>query len=234
MTLDSAFFAIGLIATATMVLLCILAWRLLHLLQTKHSTEQAAHVVPSGHATAQNQDSSSSAIAESLSELSIALSRMREGPSGASLESPADRLRPLLQDSLRDLSDQIQSLKDTGLTFERWHEDMSSLMTQNREMHVKNREFSSIVQQIVMLSLNATIEAARAGEAGRGFAVVAGQVRALAARSEALSVGYSHSLDKNDSTTTATFQDIQASGKLILAALSGLETAVGRAREKLV
>ena len=42
-----------------------------------------------------------------------------------------------------------------------------------------------IAHQTNMLALNATIEAARAGDAGRGFAVVAGEVKALAAQTEA-------------------------------------------------
>lgn len=172
-------------------------------------------------------------IASSIGALNQTLAdlqSLRPAPSEASAHDT--HLREQLKDAMHAVMDEIRSLKDTALTFERWHEDMSSLVIQNREMHVKNREFAAIVQQIVMLSLNATIEAARAGEAGRGFAVVAGQVRGLAARSEALSVSYSQSLDKNDATTTATFQDIQAGGKMMVAALSGLESTVQRLREK--
>ena len=110
-----------------------------------------------------------------------------------------------------------------ALTFERWHEAMNVLMEQNREMHVKNREFSAIVKHVLIVSLNASIEAARAGEAGRGFAVVADEVRTLASRSDVLSKDYGNRLDRNDMTTTATFQDIQAGGKMIMAAISGIE-----------
>ncbi|RFU45039.1 methyl-accepting chemotaxis protein [Paraburkholderia sp. DHOC27] len=115
-------------------------------------------------------------------------------------------------------------LKSLAATFERWHEQMISLMTQNQDMHAKNRELSAIVRHVVIVSLNASIEAARAGTAGRGFAVVASEVRALAARSEELSKSYRDSLHRNDLTTTATFQDIQAGGKMIAASLSSVES----------
>ena len=131
------------------------------------------------------------------------------------------------------LSDEAARIKDVAVSFEHWHTDMSSLMAQNREMHMKNQEFASIVQQVVILSLNAAIEAARAGESGRGFAVVADQVRSLAVRSESLSKDYSNSLHKNDFTTTATFQDIQAGGKMMMAAISGLESMVNQLRSSL-
>jgi methyl-accepting chemotaxis protein len=122
------------------------------------------------------------------------------------------------------LAAEAARLKGLASTFERWHEQMISLMTQNQDMHAKNRELSSIVRQVVIVSLNASIEAARAGTAGRGFAVVASEVRALAARSEELSKSYRDSLHRNDLTTTATFQDIQAGGKMITASLSSVES----------
>jgi methyl-accepting chemotaxis protein len=122
------------------------------------------------------------------------------------------------------LANEAARLKSLAATFERWHEQMISLMTQNQDMHAKNRELSSIVRHVVIVSLNASIEAARAGTAGRGFAVVASEVRALAARSEELSKSYRDSLHRNDLTTTATFQDIQAGGKMIAASLSSVES----------
>jgi methyl-accepting chemotaxis protein len=99
-------------------------------------------------------------------------------------------------------------------------------MLHNAEMHKQNQEFFNIVKQIVILALNAAIEAARAGEHGRGFAVVADEVRNLAMRSQELSQSYKENLNKNDFLTTATFQDIQAGGKMILTDVSSTSEIV--------
>ncbi|MFX1674500.1 methyl-accepting chemotaxis protein [Paraburkholderia sp. A2WS-5] len=115
-------------------------------------------------------------------------------------------------------------LKQMSTVFERWHEQMISLMAQNRDMHEKNQVLSSIVSHVLIVSLNASIEAARAGAAGRGFSIVAGEVRALATRSQELSRNYRESLHRNDLVTTATFQDIQAGGKMIAASLASVES----------
>jgi methyl-accepting chemotaxis protein len=128
----------------------------------------------------------------------------------------------------RQIAGEAARLKGLGATFERWHEQMISLMTQNHDMHAKNQELSSIVRHVVIVSLNASIEAARAGPAGRGFAVVASEVRSLAARSEELSKSYRDSLHRNDLTTTSTFQDIQAGGKMIAASLASVESLANR------
>ncbi len=125
-------------------------------------------------------------------------------------------------------------LKQFGASFERWHEQMISLMSQNHDMHSKNHELARIVNHVLMVSLNASIEAARAGAAGRGFSIVAGEVRALATRSQELSKSYRDSLDRNDLVTTATFQDIQAGGKMITAALGSVEALAQQFQSKLV
>ncbi|HTH60783.1 MAG TPA: methyl-accepting chemotaxis protein [Paraburkholderia sp.] len=122
------------------------------------------------------------------------------------------------------IAEEAARLKRFADTFERWHEQMTSLMAQNQDMHQKNQELASIVSHVLIVSLNASIEAARAGAAGRGFSIVAGEVRALAARSQELSRSYRDSLNRNDFVTAATFQDIQAGGKMMAASLAGVES----------
>ena len=131
------------------------------------------------------------------------------------------------------IADEATRLRLMSATFERWHEQMISLMAQNQDMHRKNHELVRIVNHVLMVSLNASIEAARAGAAGRGFSIVAGEVRALATRSQELSKSYRDSLDRNDLVTTATFQDIQAGGKMITAALGSVEALAGQFQSKL-
>lgn len=139
------------------------------------------------------------------------------------VQDDSNRAQGKIRGELTLVAQELARLKNVSLLFERWHERMSHLMDQNKDMHFKNEEFASIVKQVVILALNASIEAARAGESGRGFAVVADEVRMLANRSEVLSKNYGESLDKNDLTTTSTFQDIQAGGKMIMAALASIE-----------
>lgn len=146
------------------------------------------------------------------------------------------RLRQI-QDSLNERNKQIESIQlklkqdiasllEILSTINRWDDEMSKLMKHNSYMQEQNQEFAGIVKQIIILALNASIEAARAGEAGRGFAVVADEVKTLATRSGGLSENYRDNLHKNDLIATATFQDIQASGKMILTSLHGLESKI--------
>jgi hypothetical protein len=126
------------------------------------------------------------------------------------------------------IGEEVSSLKAVAHAFERWHQDMNALMDQNRAMRATGEELSLIVRHLTMLSLNAKIEAARAGDASRGFVVVATEMRTLSDRADALQKQFSSGLHRNDLSTTATFQDIQASGKMMMAAISGLEAMIGR------
>ncbi|KXU87568.1 chemotaxis protein [Paraburkholderia monticola] len=150
----------------------------------------------------------------------------------ASLDAAAAHSDEWLQHAAK-IAQEAARLKALTITFERWHEQMISLMSQNRDMHKKNQELSSIVQHVLIVSLNASIEAARAGTAGRGFSIVAGEVRSLASRSQELSKSYRESLHRNDLTTAATFQDIQAGGKMITASLGGVEVLANQFQSRL-
>jgi chromosome segregation ATPase len=141
--------------------------------------------------------------------------------------------KAMWQGEAQRIAGEAARLRGLAATFERWHEQMISLMTQNQDMHAKNHELASIVRHVLIVSLNASIEAARAGAAGRGFGIVASEVRALATRSEELSKSYRDSLHRNDVTTTATFQDIQAGGKMIAASLSSVEALAQQLHSRL-
>ncbi len=150
----------------------------------------------------------------------------------AALAEERVRSEDALQRAAR-IAGEAARLRLMSATFERWHEQMISLMAQNQDMHRKNQELSSIVSHVLIVSLNASIEAARAGSAGRGFSIVAGEVRALATRSQDLSKSYRDSLNRNDLITAATFQDIQAGGKMIAASLASVESLSNQLQTRL-
>jgi methyl-accepting chemotaxis protein len=174
--------------------------------------------------------------------MNIALQRARRARSttGAGLTDTAgdgQRIAPDLRADLlrqtQELAQEVSQLKALAVAFERWHQDMISLMSQNQDMRGVGEDVASIVKQLIMLSLNAAIEAARAGESARGFVVVAAEVRSLSLRAQTLSKDLGKNLHRSDLTTTATFQDIQAGGKLMLAAISGLESMARELRARI-
>lgn len=190
--------------------------------RVRHETAFAAQSIRVGELTAETQR-----LADALASESAQLAQ-----TSAALSDARSRHDELLAHAER-IECEAARLKQFAATFERWHEQMISLMAQNQDMHRKNHELARIVNHVLMVSLNASIEAARAGAAGRGFSIVAGEVRALATRSQELSQSYRDSLDRNDLLTTATFQDIQAGGKMITAALAGVQALAQQFQSKL-
>jgi methyl-accepting chemotaxis protein len=134
-------------------------------------------------------------------------------------------------DRLAGTIDQLLGLVETS---ERWNQELNKLLTHNREVQTKDEEFSSIVNQVIVVALNASIEAARAGEYGRGFGVIAAEVRELATRAGKLSKDYRSNLYKNDLITGSAFQDLQASGKMIAGALNELRMLNAKVRQTMM
>jgi hypothetical protein len=134
----------------------------------------------------------------------------------------------LMSEQHRQVKNEIEQLLAMVNSFERWNNGMHELVAHNGLMREQNNELAMLVKKIIIVALNAAIEAARAGEVGRGFAVVADEVKNLATRSASLSEAYEMNLRKNDVITTATFQDIQASERMVTSAMHNVNGMLDR------
>ncbi|MBN3857785.1 chemotaxis protein [Paraburkholderia sp. Ac-20340] len=235
-------YLIGALAGIVLAALCavVLRLRARSLANEAALASQDAHAAALAQVESRLQDAQESAAHEHEDLLSqidalradLAQRRMVADAMEAALAAERARNTDALH-RIERIASEAARLKQMSVTFERWHEQMISLMSQNHDMHQKNQELSSIVSHVLIVSLNASIEAARAGAAGRGFSIVAGEVRTLATRSQELSKSYRDSLHRNDLITTATFQDIQAGGKMIAASLASVESLSQQLRAEL-
>ena len=154
-----------------------------------------------------------SRLRERVEQMTAALAELESASSRdiSDAQSRYDQLKSELLLQTSQLAKEAGLLKSVAVTFEHWHEEMISLMAQNRNMHVKNQEFVSIVKQVIILSLNASIEAARAGDSGRGFAVVADEVRKLSSLSGETGRNISETTDIVSRAIASAFSNAESS-----------------------
>jgi hypothetical protein len=131
------------------------------------------------------------------------------------------------------LMEEAARLKTLAVAFERWHQDMISMTARNRDMDSQGEDLSTLARQLIMVSINAAIEAARAGDGASGFVVVAAETKSLAKRVESISRDIAKNLNRTNLMNAATFQDIQAGGKMMMAAISGLELMIRQLRQEI-
>ena len=172
----------------------------------------------------QNITSLQQEISERLEEASASTDALRNELEALSENNESKSTE--LCSSTTEMKSEIDALQKLVSTFDRWNKAMAELMGHNQAMLKQSHTFNSLTKQINMLALNASIEAARAGEAGRGFAVVADEVRNLATQSEEVNKKYQANLSKNEVITISTFQDLEASSRMILTSIINLENKV--------
>lgn len=141
--------------------------------------------------------------------------------------------RAKLRRQLETVTQTVAEIKTLAVAFERWHEDMIMMTKQSQCLTVMGEDLTLIARKMIMVSINAAIEAARAGGVARGFVVVAAEVKTQAQQVQELSAEIRKTLHHGELLTTATFQDIQAGGKLMMAAISGLDATLKQLRAQL-
>ncbi|WP_409522513.1 methyl-accepting chemotaxis protein [Nitrincola sp. MINF-07-Sa-05] len=100
----------------------------------------------------------------------------------------AQRVSEQASDSQRIVLQSMESIESLASSMTTTSGYINALTESSTRISQFVAVIKEITEQTNLLALNAAIEAARAGEYGRGFAVVAGEVRALAAKTQASTV----------------------------------------------
>ncbi|WP_434361223.1 methyl-accepting chemotaxis protein [Parasalinivibrio latis] len=123
-----------------------------------------------------------SAIAQSLSEMTTGAMSISENANDATEQSQL--AANAAQEGERVLEQSVAAIEKLSLAMTEASSAVDKLKDDSENIGNILNVIRGIAEQTNLLALNAAIEAARAGELGRGFAVVADEVRALAGKTQ--------------------------------------------------
>lgn len=151
--------------------------------QSAQAARQIAEAIQDVAKNAESQNQTSGENVRAMSEIARSTGQVAESASSlyASARESAEKANAGREAILR-FADRMRTV---GETVRRSDKVIGDLEQQSAEIGRIAELIGSIAGQTNLLALNASIEAARAGENGRGFAVVAGEIKKLAAQSEA-------------------------------------------------
>lgn len=149
-----------------------------------HSMEFVGEKMNKLHDATSKQQTVSDGVADSMGQMSLAVSDVAKNASNAS--EATEEANQLAIKGRGVVNESVSTINAISANIASTSEVVKQLDVRTQSISSVTDTISEIADQTNLLALNAAIEAARAGEQGRGFAVVAEEVRNLAKRTSEL------------------------------------------------